>query len=54
MRPPGFPMIPFLFPMGLFMSFIGLSTWFSYRSWQELAAIRRVEESGRRESRTQR
>ncbi len=45
MRPPLFPLVPFLFPMGLFFGLFGLTTWFSYRSYRELEAIRRAEET---------
>lgn len=45
MRPPGFPLIPFLFPMGVFLGLLGLTAWFSYLSYRELDAIRRAEES---------
>jgi len=47
MRPPGFPLIPFLFPMGLFLSLAVLTAISSYLSWKELEAIRRLEESRR-------
>ncbi len=47
MRPPGFPLIPFLFPLGVFLSLLGLTAWYSYLSYRELDAIRRAEESGR-------
>ncbi|MHB0869270.1 MAG: hypothetical protein ACYC66_12025 [Chloroflexota bacterium] len=47
MKLPGFPLIPFLFPIGLFMSLIGMTAWFSYLNYRELDAIRRVEESRR-------
>ena len=46
MRPPGFPLIPLLFPLGVFLSLMGLTTWYSYLSYRELDAIRRAEESG--------
>ncbi len=46
MRPPGFPLIPFLFPLGVFLSLLGLTAWYSYLSYKELDAIRRAEESG--------
>ncbi len=45
MRPPLFPLIPFLFPMGLFFGLLGLTTWLSYLSYRELEAIRRAEET---------
>lgn len=45
MRPPGFPLIPFLFPIGVVLSLIGATAWFSYLSYRELDAIRRAEES---------
>ncbi len=47
MRPPGFPFFPLVFPMGVFLSLIGLTTWFSYLNYKELDAIRRAEESSR-------
>ncbi|HEX2987419.1 MAG TPA: hypothetical protein VHS06_04530 [Chloroflexota bacterium] len=46
MRPPGFPWFPFLFPMGLFMLMMGITTWFTYQSWHELDEIRRTGVSG--------
>ncbi|MBI2953810.1 MAG: hypothetical protein HYY30_05815 [Chloroflexi bacterium] len=44
-RPPGFPIFPFLFPLGMFLALMGLTAWFSFLSWKELEAIRRAEES---------
>jgi len=41
-----FPLIPFLFPMGLFLTLMGLMAWFQYRSWQELTAIRHEAAEG--------
>ncbi len=50
MRPPGFPFFPFVFPLGVFLSLLGVTAWYSYLSWRELDAIRRAEESGRTRS----
>ncbi len=44
-KPPAFPFIPFLFPLGLFLTLLGLTAWFSYMSWRELEAIREAEET---------
>ncbi len=44
-RPPGFPLIPLLFPLGVFLTLMGMTAWFSYQNWLELDAIRRAEES---------
>ncbi len=45
MRPPGFPFVPFLFPMGVALFLLGVSAWYSYMNWKELEAIRQVEAS---------
>ena len=41
-----FPIFPFLFPIGLMLSLVGLTTWFSYLSYKELAAVRHEEMHG--------
>lgn len=43
MRVPGWPLIPFLFPMGVGLSLLALTAWFSYMNYRELDAIRRAE-----------
>ncbi len=49
MRLPRFPifplLFPLLFPLSVFLSLLGLTAWFSYRSYKELEALRRAEES---------
>ncbi len=50
MKPPGFPFFPFLFPIGIALSLLGLTAYSSYQSWRELHAIRQVEESARTRS----
>ncbi len=39
MRPPGFPFVPFLFPIGMVLSLLGLMVWLQYRSYRELRTI---------------
>ncbi len=39
MRPPGFPFVPFLFPMGVVLGLLGLMAWLQYRSYRELRTI---------------
>ncbi len=35
-RPPGFPLIPFFFPIGMAMGLLALTALFQYRIWREL------------------
>lgn len=49
-RIPLFPFIPLFFPIGVFLSLLGLIAWFSYLSYKELAALRHEEMRGPRPS----
>jgi hypothetical protein len=44
-RIPGYPVFPFVFPLGMLLALLALTTWFSYLSWKELDAIRKLEEA---------
>jgi len=39
MRPPGWPLVPFLFPMGLMFGLLGFMAYLQYRSYCELKNI---------------
>ncbi|MBI2865730.1 MAG: hypothetical protein HYX94_14375 [Chloroflexi bacterium] len=40
-RIPGFPLVPFLFPIGLMMALLGALVWLAYSIRQELGTLRR-------------
>ncbi len=44
MRPPGFPVVPFLFPMGLMMTLLLTVLWLQYRTWRRLNQVHPVDQ----------
>ncbi len=40
-RIPGFPLVPFLFPIGFLVALLAVTAWLQYNIWQELGALRR-------------
>ena len=39
MRPPGFPFVPFVFPMAFAMSLLGLMAYLQYRTLREIRGM---------------